>query len=65
MIASLQFLIFEDSTATAERSFSNLELIKNSLRISIGQEQPTVLLKKTEKLEKLVLALDIITNEFA
>lgn len=68
--ACLLFLTLPVTTATAERSFSKLKLIKHCLRTSMGQERLSdlsILSIEKEELEKLKLssAMDVIINTFA
>lgn len=68
--ACFLFLTLPVTTATAERSFSKLKLIKNYLRTSMGQERLSdlsVLSIEAENLEKLKSssAMDDLINKFA
>ena len=68
--ASLLFLTLPVTTATAERSFSKLKLIKNYLRSSMGQQRLSdlsILSIEKEELEKLKSssAMDDLINTFA
>lgn len=68
--ACFLFLTLPVTTATAERSFSKLKLIKNYLRTSMGQERLSdlsLLSIEAEILEKLKSssAIDDLINQFA
>jgi hypothetical protein len=55
------------TTATAERSFSKLKLIKNYLKTSMGLSDLSILSIETEHFEKLksCSAMDLLINKFA
>ena len=68
--ACFLFLTLPVTTATAERSFSKLKLIKNYLRTSMGQERLSdlsLLSIEAETLEKLKSssAINDLINQFA
>jgi hypothetical protein len=55
------------TTATAERSFSKLKVIKNYLKTSMELSDLSILSIETENFEKLksCSAMDLLINKFA
>jgi len=66
MTACIIFLTLPVTVASAERSFSKLKLIKNYLRISIGQERLShIAVLNIEKNKTKELNIDKIIDDFA